>query len=634
MTFNYDVIVVGAGHAGCEAAAASANMGAKTCLITMDMNKIAQMSCNPAIGGIAKGQIVREIDALGGYTGIVTDQCSLQFRMLNMSKGPAVWSPRAQCDRAKFIWAWREILENIPNLNIWQDQVRELIVEDGKATGVTTYYGAEFKAKCVIITAGTFLNGLMHIGRVKIQGGRCAEAASLELTESITRHGVRAGRMKTGTPVRIDKRSVDFSLMERQDGDHSFHKFSYLPTEHSAVSERNNMPCWICYTNKDVHDTLISGFADSPLYNGQIQSIGPRYCPSIETKLHTFPDKNEHMLFLEPEGETTNEMYLNGFSSSLPLDIQLEALRKIPAFRNLQIYRPGYAIEYDYFDPTQLKHSLESKIVKNLFFAGQVNGTTGYEEAAGQGVIAGINAAINAIDSESAKSPFTLGRNEAYIGVLIDDLVTKGVDEPYRMFTSRAEYRILLRQDDADIRLTERSHAIGLASDERYEMMKTKKEKIGAITQFAANFSLKPALINPALESLGTTPLRQGCRLDELLGRPQINISNIKEHIIPFSKELDKIIGDDNRREEIIEAAEILIKYKGYIVREKQMADKMLRLENIKIQGKFDYPNMTQISIEARQKLDAIQPETLAQASRIPGVSPSDINTMLVLMGR
>lgn len=634
MTFNYDVIVVGAGHAGCEAAAASANMGAKTCLITMDMNKIAQMSCNPAIGGIAKGQIVREIDALGGYTGIVTDQCSLQFRMLNMSKGPAVWSPRAQCDRAKFIWAWREILENIPNLNIWQDQVRELLVEEGKATGVSTYYGAEFKAKCVIITAGTFLNGLMHIGRVKIQGGRCAEAASLELTESITRHGVRAGRMKTGTPVRIDKRSVDFSLMERQDGDHSFHKFSYMPTEHSAVSKRNSLPCWICYTNKDVHDTLISGFADSPLYNGQIQSIGPRYCPSIETKLHTFPDKNEHMLFLEPEGETTNEMYLNGFSSSLPLDIQLAALRKIPAFRNLQIYRPGYAIEYDYFDPTQLKHSLESKIVKNLFFAGQVNGTTGYEEAAGQGVIAGINAAINAIDSESAKSPFTLGRNEAYIGVLIDDLVTKGVDEPYRMFTSRAEYRILLRQDDADIRLTERSHAIGLASGERYEMMKTKKEKIGAITQFAANFSLKPVLINPALESLGTTPLRQGCRLEELLGRPQINISNIKEHIIPFSKELDKIIGDDNRREEIIEAAEILIKYKGYIVREKQMADKMLRLENIKIQGKFDYPNMTQISIEARQKLDAIQPETLAQASRIPGVSPSDINTMLVLMGR
>ncbi len=634
MTFNYDVIVVGAGHAGCEAAAASANMGAKTCLITMDMNKIAQMSCNPAIGGIAKGQIVREIDALGGYTGIVTDRCSLQFRMLNMSKGPAVWSPRAQCDRAKFIWAWREILENIPNLSIWQDQVRELIVEDGKATGVTTYYGAEFKAKCVIITAGTFLNGLMHIGRVKIQGGRCAEAASLELTESITRHGVRAGRMKTGTPVRIDKRSVDFSLMERQDGDHGFHKFSYMPTVHSAVSERNNLPCWICYTNKDVHDTLISGFADSPLYNGQIQSIGPRYCPSIETKLHTFPDKNEHMLFLEPEGETTNEMYLNGFSSSLPLDIQLTALRKIPAFRDLQIYRPGYAIEYDYFDPTQLKHSLESKVVKNLFFAGQVNGTTGYEEAAGQGVIAGINAAINAGEDGGEKRPFTLGRNEAYIGVLIDDLVTKGVDEPYRMFTSRAEYRILLRQDDADIRLTERSHAIGLASDERYEMMKKKKEKIDAITQFAANFSLKPALINSALESLGTTPLRQGCKLEELLGRPQININNIKEHIIPFAKELDKIIGDDHRREEIIEAAEILIKYKGYIVREKQMADKMLRLENIKIQGKFDYPNMTQISIEARQKLDAIQPETLAQASRIPGVSPSDINTMLVLMGR
>lgn len=634
MTFNYDVIVVGAGHAGCEAAAAAANMGAKTCLITMDMNKIAQMSCNPAIGGIAKGQIVREIDALGGYTGIVTDRCSLQFRMLNMSKGPAVWSPRAQCDRAKYIWAWREILENLPNLSIWQDQVRELVVEEGKATGVVTYYGAEFKAKCVIITAGTFLNGLMHIGRVKIQGGRCAEAASLELTESITRHGVRAGRMKTGTPVRIDKRSVDFSLMERQDGDHGFHRFSYMPIRESAVKARNKMPCWICYTNKEVHDTLISGFADSPLYNGQIQSIGPRYCPSIETKLHTFPDKNEHMLFLEPEGETTNEMYLNGFSSSLPLDIQLTALRKIPAFRNLQIYRPGYAIEYDFFDPTQLKHSLESKIVENLFFAGQVNGTTGYEEAAGQGVIAGINAAINAKGNEGEKTPFTLGRNEAYIGVLIDDLVTKGVDEPYRMFTSRAEYRILLRQDDADIRLTERSHAIGLASDERFRMMRSKKEKIDAITEFAANFSLKPALINPALKQLGTTPLRQGCKLEELLGRPQISISNIKEHIVPLTKELDKIIGEDSRKDEIIEAAEILIKYKGYIAREQQMADKMLRLEGIKIQGKFDYPNMTQISIEARQKLEAIKPVTLAQASRIPGVSPSDINAMLVLMGR
>ena len=634
MTFNYDVIVVGAGHAGCEAAAAAANMGAKTCLITMDMNKIAQMSCNPAIGGIAKGQIVREIDALGGYTGIVTDSCSIQFRMLNMSKGPAVWSPRAQCDRAKFIWAWREILENVDNLNIWQDQVREIIVEDGQVTGVKTYYDAVFRGKCVIITAGTFLNGLMHIGRTKIQGGRCSEAASLELTESITKHGIRSARMKTGTPVRIDKRSVDFSLMELQDGDHDFHKFSFMPTEHSAVSKRNSLPCWICYTNKEVHETLRMGFAESPLYNGQIQSIGPRYCPSIETKLHTFPEKDEHMLFLEPEGETTNEMYLNGFSSSLPLDIQLAALKKIPAFRNLDIYRPGYAIEYDFFDPTQLKHTLESKVVNNLFFAGQVNGTTGYEEAAGQGVIAGINAAINAACEDSDRKPFTLGRNEAYIGVLIDDLVTKGVDEPYRMFTSRAEYRILLRQDDADIRLTERSHEIGLASSERYNMMKSKKEKINAIVKFASEFSLKPALINPAIESLGTTPLRHGCKLEELLGRPQISISNISPHIAPLSKQLDSIIGDDNRREEIIEAAEILIKYKGYIVREKQMADKMIRLENIKIQGKFDYPNMTQISIEARQKLEAIQPDTLAQASRIPGVSPSDINTMLVLLGR
>ena len=634
MVFNYDVIVVGAGHAGCEAAAAAANLGAKTCLITMDMNKIAQMSCNPAIGGIAKGQIVREIDALGGYTGIVTDRCSLQFRMLNMSKGPAVWSPRAQCDRAKFIWTWREILENTPNLNIWQDQVRGLIVENGEATGVTTYYGAEFKAKCVIITAGTFLNGLMHIGRVKIPGGRCAEAAALELTESITAHGVKSGRMKTGTPVRIDKRSVDFSLMERQDGDHDFHKFSYMPIEHTAVSQRNNLPCWITYTNKDVHTTLKSGLADSPLYNGQIQSIGPRYCPSIETKLHTFPDKDEHMLFLEPEGETTNEMYLNGFSSSLPLDIQLSALRQIPAFRNLQIYRPGYAIEYDFFDPTLLTHSLESKVVKNLFFAGQVNGTTGYEEAAGQGIVAGINAAINASAGDTQPSRFTLGRNEAYIGVLIDDLVTKGVDEPYHMFTSRAEYRILLRQDDADMRLTERSFNIGLATADRYQLMKDKKSKVEELIDFISDFSLKPTLINPALESLGTTPLKHGCKLQELLGRPQVSISNIMPHIEPFRKRAEEIIGTDTRRDEIIEAAEIQVKYKGYIVREQQMADKMLRLESIKIKGKFDYPNMTQISIEARQKLNAIQPETLAQASRIPGVSPSDINTMLVLMGR
>lgn len=624
MIFNYDVIVVGAGHAGCEAAAASANLGAKTCLITMDMNKIAQMSCNPAVGGIAKGQIVREIDALGGQMGIVTDACSLQFRMLNRSKGPAMWSPRAQCDRGKFIWKWREILENTPNLSIWQDQVREVIVEDSEIRGLRTYYDAEFRAKCVIITAGTFLNGLMHIGRTKIAGGRCAEPAALELTESITQHGIRSYRMKTGTPVRIDKRSVDFSLMEEQPGDEICGKFSYLET----MSPKNlkQLPCWITYTNKEVHDTLRSGFADSPLYNGQIQSIGPRYCPSIETKLHTFPDKDQHQLFLEPEGETTNEMYLNGFSSSLPMDIQLKALRQIPAFRNLEIYRPGYAIEYDFFDPTQLTHTLESKVVSNLFFAGQVNGTTGYEEAAGQGLIAGINAALKVKGEE----PFILHRDEAYIGVLIDDLVTKGVDEPYRMFTSRAEYRILLRQDDADMRLTERSYNIGLATEERYQQMLKKKAAIQHMLDFCNNFSLKPALINPALEEIGTTPLRQGCKLSELLGRPQISISNIISHISALQKEADKL---DNK-DEILEATEILIKYKGYIERERQIADKMLRLENIKIQGKFDYPNLLQISIEARQKLEAINPVTLAQASRIPGVSPSDINIMLVLLGR
>lgn len=624
MIFNYDVIVVGAGHAGCEAAAASANLGAKTCLITMDMNKIAQMSCNPAVGGIAKGQIVREIDALGGQMGIVTDACSLQFRMLNRSKGPAMWSPRAQCDRGKFIWKWREILENTPNLSIWQDQVREVIVEDSEIRGLRTYYDAEFRAKCVIITAGTFLNGLMHIGRTKIAGGRCAEPAALELTESITQHGIRSYRMKTGTPVRIDKRSVDFSLMEEQPGDEICGKFSYLET----MSPKNlkQLPCWITYTNKEVHDTLRSGFADSPLYNGQIQSIGPRYCPSIETKLHTFPDKDQHQLFLEPEGETTNEMYLNGFSSSLPMDIQLKALRQIPAFRNLEIYRPGYAIEYDFFDPTQLTHTLESKVVSNLFFAGQVNGTTGYEEAAGQGLIAGINAALKVKGEE----PFILHRDEAYIGVLIDDLVTKGVDEPYRMFTSRAEYRILLRQDDADMRLTERSYNIGLATEERYQQMLKKKAAIQHMLDFCNNFSLKPALINPALEEIGTTPLRQGCKLSELLGRPQISISNIISHISALQKEADKL---DNK-DEILEATEILIKYKGYIERERQIADKMLRLENIKIQGKFDYPNLQQISIEARQKLEAINPVTLAQASRIPGVSPSDINIMLVLLGR
>lgn len=623
MIFKYDVIVIGAGHAGCEAAAASANLGAKTCLITMDMNKIAQMSCNPAVGGIAKGQIVREIDALGGYMGIVTDRCSIQFRMLNRSKGPAVWSPRAQCDRTKFIWTWREILENIPNLNIWQDQVKELIVENGEVAGVRTYLDAEFRAKAVILTAGTFLNGLMHIGRTKLEGGRISEPASHLLTESIASNGINFGRMKTGTPVRIDRRSVDFSEMTIQDGEVDFHSFSYLP----QTRKLQQLPCWTCYTNKKVHEILESGFADSPLYNGQIQSIGPRYCPSIETKLHTFPGKDQHQLFLEPEGETTNEMYLNGFSSSLPMDIQIRALKEIPCFRNLVVYRPGYAIEYDYFDPTQLKHNLESKVVKNLFFAGQVNGTTGYEEAAGQGLIAGINAAINCFGGE----PFVLNRNEAYIGVLIDDLVTKGVDEPYRMFTSRAEYRILLRQDDADMRLTEKSYNLGLATAERYNWMAEKREKIQKLLDFTDRFSIKPALINDSLERLGTAPLRQGCKLSELIGRPQITINNISECVLPFKNELNKI---ESRKEEIVEALEILIKYKGYIEREQMVADKMLRLENIKIQGVFDYDKLTQITIEARQKLKKINPTTLAQASRIPGVSPSDINVMLILLGR
>ena len=623
MTFKYDIVVIGAGHAGCEAASAAARMGARTCLVTMDMNKIAQMSCNPAVGGIAKGQIVREVDALGGMMGIVTDRCSLQFRMLNLSKGPAVWSPRAQCDRGKYIWAWREILENTPNLNIWQDQVSELMVEDGEGRGVRTIWGVEIQARCVVITAGTFLGGLMHIGRKQIPGGRISEPAVDGLTESITRHGIRAGRMKTGTPVRIDRRSVDFSQAERQDGDVGWHHFSFMDVEHTL----EQLPCWMFKTNSAVHDILRSGLKDSPLYNGQIQSIGPRYCPSIETKLHTFPDKDEHQLFLEPEGETTNEMYLNGFSSSLPIDIQINALRQIPALRNVEVYRPGYAIEYDYFDPTQLTHTLESKMVKNLFLAGQVNGTTGYEEAAGQGIIAGINAAINC----SGGQPFTLGRNEAYIGVLIDDLVTKGVDEPYRMFTSRAEYRILLRQDDADMRLTARSHELGLASTQRYEKMRKKADEIEHFITFAQNFSIKPALINDALSQIGTTPLERGCRLVDLLGRPGVTIENLTPHIKALAAEVDKI---DDRRDETLEAAEIRIKYKGYIERENQVADKMLRLENIKIQGRFDYPNMTQISIEARQKLAAINPVTLAQASRIPGVSPSDVNVMLVLMGR
>ncbi len=623
MEFKYDVIVIGAGHAGCEAACASANLGAKTCLITMDMNKIAQMSCNPAVGGIAKGQIVREVDALGGYMGIVTDRTAIQFRMLNRSKGPAMWSPRAQCDRAKFIWTWREILENTPNLHIWQDTVEELLVENGEVTGVTTVWGVTFYAKCVIVTAGTFLNGLMHIGRKMVPGGRTAEPASYHLTESITRHGITVGRMKTGTPVRIDGRSVHFEDMEPQPGENDFHRFSYI-SEPRALKQ---LECWTCFTNEEVHEILRTGLPDSPLYNGQIKSIGPRYCPSIETKLFTFPDKEQHQLFLEPEGETTHEMYLNGFSSSLPIDVQIHALKKIPAFRDMVVYRPGYAIEYDFFDPTQLQHTLESKLVKNLFLAGQVNGTTGYEEAAGQGLVAGINAAINCAGGE----PFILGRDEAYIGVLIDDLVTKGVDEPYRMFTSRAEYRILLRQDDADMRLTERSYNIGLAKQDRYEKMKSKRESIQHLIGFAQSYAIKANLINDALQQLGTTPLVRGCKLSDLINRPQITLKNIAEFVPAFKNELDKLT---DRKEEIIEAAEIQMKYQGYIDREKIIADKIHRLESIRIKDKFDYDQLNSLTIEARQKLKKINPVTLAQASRIPGISPSDINVLLVLLGR
>ena len=624
MEFTYDVIVIGAGHAGCEAASAAARLGSKTVLITMDMNKIAQMSCNPAIGGIAKGQIVREIDALGGFTGLVTDRTAIQFRLLNRSKGPAMWSPRAQCDRAKFIWAWREVLENTPNLHIWQDTVRRLLVTDGEVRGVETVWGVTFRARCVVLTAGTFLNGLMHVGRAMVPGGRMAEPASYELTESIAAQGITYGRMKTGTPVRIDGRSVHYEDMEVQQGEADFHKFSFLDMPQRPLRQ---LPCWTCFTNEAVHEVLRRGLPDSPLYNGQIQSIGPRYCPSIETKIVTFPDKPQHQLFLEPEGEDTRELYLNGFSSSLPMDIQIEAIRRMPAFRDVVIYRPGYAIEYDYFDPTQLKHTLETKAVRNLFLAGQVNGTTGYEEAAGQGIVAGINAHINCHGGE----PFTLGRDEAYIGVLIDDLVTKGVDEPYRMFTSRAEYRILLRMDDADMRLTERSYCLGLADAHRYQLLTTKREAVNHIVEFARQFSIKAALINPALEQLGTTPLRQGCKLVDLLNRPQLTIDNLAPHISAFRRELDKLT---DRREEIIEAAEILIKYEGYIARERQIADKLDRLDSIKIKGKFDYATLQSLSTEARQKLVKIDPETIGQASRIPGVSPSDINVLLVLCNR
>ena len=641
---TYDVLVIGAGHAGCEAACASARLGAKTCLVTMDMNKIAQMSCNPAVGGIAKGQIVREIDALGGQMGLVTDATAIQFRMLNVGKGPAVWSPRAQCDRGKFIWQWRHHLDETPNLDIWQDQAEELLVESTDkgtvVTGVRTIWGCELHARCVVITAGTFLNGLMHIGRRMVKGGRIAEPAAEHLTESISRHGIRTDRMKTGTPVRLDKRSIDFSQLTRQDGDNRPYGFSYFNPARTGATPSHpstlpQLPCWECYTNPKVHETLRSGLADSPLYNGQIQSIGPRYCPSIETKLVTFPDRNQHLLFLEPEGSETNEMYLNGFSSSLPMDVQIAALHHIPGLENARVYRPGYAIEYDFFDPTQLRHTLESKLVDGLFMAGQVNGTTGYEEAAGQGLIAGINAALKAgsagSDTAEGTQSFTLARDEAYIGVLIDDLVTKGVDEPYRMFTSRAEYRILLRQDDADARLTERAYHLGLASTARFEHWMKKKQHIEEIEDFCKSFPIKPKEINDQLSALGTTPLQFGVKLEELIARPQLNFSNLQE-IIPELKE--RIQRIDDRQEETVEAAEIRMKYRGYIERERQVAEKMHRLENIRIPQSYNYANIQSLSTEARQKLMAIQPTSLAQASRIPGVSPSDINVLLVLMGR
>ena len=625
MTFNYDVIVVGAGHAGCEAAAAAANLGSKTLLITMDMNKIAQMSCNPAVGGIAKGQIVREIDALGGYMGIVTDQTAIQFRMLNRSKGPAMWSPRAQSDRARFIDCWRGILENMPNLSIWQDMVQELIIEHGQVCGVRTGMNVVFRAGAVVLTNGTFLNGLLHIGRTQIRGGRIAEPAATGLTEQLISLGIQTDRMKTGTPVRIDGRSVHFEEMEEQPGENDFHKFSYMDTSHRKLKQ---LSCWTTFTNEACHDILREGLPDSPLYNGQIKSIGPRYCPSIETKIVTFADKTQHQLFLEPEGEATQEYYLNGFSSSLPLDIQLRALQAIPAFRDVQIYRPGYAIEYDFFDPTQLRHNLETKQIRNLFFAGQINGTTGYEEAGGQGLVAGINAHINCHGGQ----PFILGRDEAYIGVLIDDLVTKGVDEPYRMFTSRAEYRILLRQDDADMRLTEKSYQMGLAKQDRYDLLREKKESRDAIIRFAETYSVKPQYINSGLEKLGTAPLSHGCKLFDVVLRPQTTLENLADLVPALRAELDKVPA--SRKEEIIEAAEILIKYSGYIKREQIIADKINRLENIRIKGKFDYNSIQSLSTEARQKLTRIDPDTIAQASRIPGISPSDINILLVLLGR